>query len=158
VTGAPEEAVRAAAPEDLEGLVALVEAEIAELEASKGGDVWARRESHADPRAAIAAALADPDHLVLAGTLDGVTVGVASVGLASLHDGAVIAVVGDLYVEPEARGIGLGEALMDAMVGWATARGCAGIDAIALPGLRDTKNFFEAHGLVARAIVVHRRL
>jgi hypothetical protein len=33
-----------------------------------------------------------------------------------------------------------------------------GIDAVALPGMRETKNFFEAAGLVARAIVVHKAL
>jgi hypothetical protein len=29
---------------------------------------------------------------------------------------------------------------------------------VALPGDRDTKNFFESHGLVARAISVSRHL
>ena len=32
------------------------------------------------------------------------------------------------------------------------------MDSLALPGDRATKNFFETHGLVARAITVHRRL
>jgi hypothetical protein len=36
--------------------------------------------------------------------------------------------------------------------------GCVGIDALALPGNRQTKNFFESFGFTARAIVVHRRL
>ena len=31
-------------------------------------------------------------------------------------------------------------------------------DAMALPGHRATKNFFEAHGFTARALVMHRRL
>jgi hypothetical protein len=48
--------------------------------------------------------------------------------------------------------------MVDVMIAWATAAGCRGIDAIALPGARDTKNFFERMGLVARAIIVHRRL
>ena len=39
---------------------------------------------------------------------------------------------------------------------WARATGCIGIESMALPGDRDTKNFFEAAGLIARAIVVHR--
>lgn len=43
-------------------------------------------------------------------------------------------------------------------MGRATAAGCLGIDALALPGNRETKNFFEASGLTARAIVVHRSL
>ena len=41
---------------------------------------------------------------------------------------------------------------------WAKRWGCIGVDSLALPGDRDTKNFFETHGLVARAITVHRTL
>ena len=66
--------------------------------------------------------------------------------------------VDELFVEPEARGVGVGEAMMDLLVAWCVERGCVGIDAVALPGDRDTKNFFETFGLKARAIVVHRPL
>jgi hypothetical protein len=48
--------------------------------------------------------------------------------------------------------------LLDAVIAWATGRKCIGIDSLALPGNRETKNFFESFGLVARAIVVHRPL
>ena len=44
------------------------------------------------------------------------------------------------------------------LLAWATAQGCFGIDALALPGNRATKNFFERYGLTARAIIVHKRL
>ena len=37
-------------------------------------------------------------------------------------------------------------------------QGCFGVDSLALPGDRHTKNFFESFGLVARAIIVHRSL
>jgi hypothetical protein len=47
---------------------------------------------------------------------------------------------------------------MDHVVAWCRAAGCFGIDSLALPGDRSTKNFFESFGLVARAIVVHRSL
>ena len=69
-----------------------------------------------------------------------------------------LAVIRDLYVEPEARGVGLGRLLMEHLVAWATEAGCTGIDAEALPGDRATKNFFEGFGLVARKITVHRDL
>jgi hypothetical protein len=48
--------------------------------------------------------------------------------------------------------------MMQALVDWCTERGCMGVDSLALPGDRHTKNFFESFGLVARAIVVHRPL
>ena len=47
---------------------------------------------------------------------------------------------------------------MDLLVAWAQERGAVGIDALALPGDRHTKNFFETFGLTARALVVHRDL
>ena len=40
----------------------------------------------------------------------------------------------------------------------APTQGCFGVDSLALPGDRHTKNFFESFGLVARAIIVHRSL
>ena len=64
----------------------------------------------------------------------------------------------DIYVDPGARAVGLGETLMNHLIDWCRARGCFGVDSLALPGDRDTKNFFESFGLVARAIVVHRPL
>ena len=36
------------------------------------------------------------------------------------------------------------------------AAGCIGIDSRALPGDRETKNFFESFGLKARLLTVHR--
>ena len=63
----------------------------------------------------------------------------------------------DLYVEPEAREVGIGAALLDVLVQWALNAGCVGVDSVVLPGNRAAKNFFEAHGLIARSITVHRR-
>ncbi len=47
---------------------------------------------------------------------------------------------------------------MNAVVDEARTRNCFGIDALALPGDRETKNFFESFGLKARQLVVHRSL
>ena len=47
---------------------------------------------------------------------------------------------------------------MDHILAWARDHGCFGLDSLALPGDRATKNFFESFGLVARAIVVHKPL
>ena len=61
-------------------------------------------------------------------------------------------------MEPEARELGVGELLLEAAIGWAEAHGCRGIDAMALPGIRASKNLFERFGLKARRLVVHRPL
>ena len=66
--------------------------------------------------------------------------------------------VDELFVVPELRSIGIGHELLEAMIAEAVERGCSGIEAVALPGDRQVKNFFEAHGMTARAITVYAPL
>ena len=93
--------------------------------------------------------------LVLVGTVLGVPVGVVVARHEVVSDKR-LALIEELYTEPEARGVGVGRRLIQAVELWARATGCIGIVSMALPGGRDTKDFFEAAGLIARAIVVHR--
>ncbi len=102
--------------------------------------------------------LARDDAIVLAGTIDDVVVGYGTLELETLRDGRVLALIGDLYVEPDARAVGVGEAMATELVARATAAGCIGIDVFALPGHRATKNFFERAGFTARALVMHKPL
>jgi ribosomal protein S18 acetylase RimI-like enzyme len=153
------EAARPATRDDLPSLAELARLAIEELRPTKGGELWARREARAEPLdATLAADLANPDACVLVGTIDDVVVGYAVAVIERLHDGSSLARVTDLYAQPEAREVGVGEQLLDAVIEWATERRCAGVDSLVLPGNRETKNFFESFGLVARAIVVHRPL
>jgi GNAT superfamily N-acetyltransferase len=62
------------------------------------------------------------------------------------------------YVEEQARGVGVGSALMDAMVAWCTELGCRDVDALALPGDRLSKQRFEGAGFTARLLVLNRPL
>lgn len=151
------EAARPARPEDLPTLAILHRTATRELADQRGGEMWARQHArHVDPEAELD--LGDPDQLVLSGTIDDVVVGYARVVAEPLADGGELAVLTDIYVEEAARAIGIGEALLDAAIGWAKERGAVGIDSLALPGMRASKNFFEAAGMVARAIVVHKDL
>jgi GNAT superfamily N-acetyltransferase len=153
------EAARPASSDDLPRIAELARAAIAELRSTKGGEVWARREARKEPiDGSLAADLANGSALVLVGEIDDVVIGYAVAVIDEMSDGSALARLTDVYVEPEARGVGVGELLLDAVVAWATTRGCRGIDSLALPGNRETKNFFESFGLVARAIVVHRPL
>lgn len=153
------ETARVANATDLERVVELARAVIAELRPTKGGDVWARTAGRAEPvDEALRAALADSDHLVVVGSVDEVVVGYGVARFNELRDGGRLGVIGDLFVEPEFRGVGVGEAIMGLLVDWCEEQGCFGVDSVALPGNRPTKNFFEGFGLVARAIVVHRSL
>ena len=92
----------------------------------------------------------------IVGTLDGQPVGMLLARVEPTTDGPPIAAITELFVESWARELGVGEELMKLLERWALEVGCSGLDAEALPGDRHTKNFFESHGLVARAITVHR--
>lgn len=92
------------------------------------------------------------------GCIDDVAVGYAAVRLDRLPADEYLAVIEDIFVLPDARAIGVGEAMADAVTNFARENNCVGIDAVALPGNRATKNFFETLGLTARAIVVHKSL
>lgn len=108
--------------------------------------------------ATFAADLGDPDRSVMVATADDCVAGYLVSVVEDLRSGEVMLRIIDLWVHPNARGIGLGSALMQNALTLANKRGCTGIDARALPGDRATKNFFESFGLVARTIEVHRKL
>lgn len=127
--------------------------------AQRGGPLWLAREVAWSPEA-----LLEPDHpsppdgVVVLGCVDDVPLGFATLIMEEIPDGRRLAVVDQLYVDPAARDIGIGEAMMELVLDRAREDGAVGIDATALPGDRATKNFFERFGLTARAITVHRSL
>ena len=54
-----------------------------------------------------------------------------------------------------ARGVGVGEAMMSWILHEMRARGHHLFDAKVSPGHRHAKNFFESHGFAARSITMH---
>ena len=153
------EGVRPATEDDLARLAELARAGIAELTPMKGGVIWAAREARPEPvEDSLRQALVDPDSHVVVGTIDDVPIGYAVVHAEALHNGSLLGVIDDVFVEEGARQVGVGEAMMADVVAWCEERGCVGIDAMALPGHRATKNFFEESGFTARNLVMHRRL
>ncbi len=149
-----EAGARPAEVGDLPTLVDLARSARLEQVGNRGGPLLVARHCRPEPLdLAFADALADPTTGLWAGTIDGIPVGYA---IASAD--AEVAVVEELHVDPAARAVGVGEAMLDAIVGWAGDVGCTGIDAFALPGARETKNFFETFGLTARLLVLHRDL
>jgi len=92
------------------------------------------------------------DHIIV-GTIGGHVVGFASVSF----DGAV-ATVHELFVEVEARTVGVAHAILDEAATEARQRGCSELDSVVLPGSRESKNFFESHAMVSRLLTVSRTL
>ncbi len=91
------------------------------------------------------------------GEYEGAVVGV--LGLTEAHTGTgPRSLVECCFVEDGARGVGVGAALLEAAVEWSSRRGCAEIDAVALPGDRPTKQRLEAAGFTARLLTLSRRL
>jgi GNAT superfamily N-acetyltransferase len=153
------EGSRAATVDDLPRVVELARLLRQELIPMKGGTLWSNREALAEPLDDAYAQLLDRDDaLVLVGTVDETVVGFAVVTLERLRTGETLGVISDLFVEPDARAVGVGESMAEELVAFCAARGCIGIDTLALPGHRAAKNFFEESGFTARAIVMHRML
>jgi GNAT superfamily N-acetyltransferase len=153
------EGSRPATAEDLPRISELAELLRRELVPMKGGALWSEREAIAEPFADAYRALLDRDDaLVVVGTVDDTVVGFGAVTLERLRTGETLGIITDLFVEPDARAVGVGEAMADELLTFCTSRGCFGVDTLALPGHRAAKNFFEESGFTARAIVMHRPL
>ncbi|MGD9751027.1 MAG: N-acetyltransferase family protein [Acidimicrobiia bacterium] len=153
------ESARPAGPDDVPAILAMAGLARVELLAERGGELWAVREAPPEPRDdELHRALEDEDRHLVVGELAGHPVGYGVAHVELLRDGRRLAVVSDVFVEPAFRGVAVGEAIMDTMIDWARVRGCAGIDSLVLPGMRESKNFFERYGMKARALLVHRSL
>ncbi len=158
------EHARLATPDDRPALAALAAEARDESRTKRGGDLLVNRELAALAELDLLDAATgaptppDPRKVVVVGTIDEVVVGYARFRVETLRTDETIGMIDEIYVDPEARGVGVGEAMMDLLVALAREHDCIGVDAVALPGDRQTKNFFETFGLTARAIVVHRAL
>jgi GNAT superfamily N-acetyltransferase len=153
------EGVRSATTDDIARITELVTAGIDELTPTRGGEIWAVHDASAPPHGPrLEAALADRSQRLLVGTIDEVVVGYTLGRIEQLRDGTCLGVIDDIFVEEGARGVGVGEAMINEVLSWFRAAGCVGVDAVALPGHRVTKNFFEGSGFTARKLVMHHRM
>ena len=153
------EASREATPADIPRVVELARLARTEQVAMRGGELWLARDAWPEPLDdAYEALVARDDALVVVGTIDDAIIGYGAVLVEPLRSGARLGVVTDLFVEEEARSVGVGEEMVNDLIAHCRIHECIGIDSRALPGHRATKNFFETHGFTARALVMHRRL
>lgn len=148
------EAARAPREDELPRLAELHRLAVAATLPERGGEVFAARETAGEP-------LEDwlRERLsgggVWAGTIDDSIVGYAAAAIEEARNGIRLARIEALFVEEEARGVGVGAAMIAAILEWSVANKCTGIDAWALPGDRNTKNFFEGSGFSARLLTMH---
>ncbi len=101
------------------------------------------------------AALADPATEVYVGTLDDAVLGFMVLQLTPRLNRGIIT---HAFVEGEARQLGLGDTMVEQAIEAVRHAGLGGIESVALPGDRDTKNLFERAGMTARKIIVYKSL
>ncbi len=154
----PGEAARLATVDDVDSIDRISGDVAAETAEKRGGPLFLRRESGGAAGARALALLGSDAGFGVIGSYDDVPFGYSLVEIETLDDGGRLARIDDLAVLSEARASGIGEAMMNLVLDEARARGCFGVDSRALPGDRETKNFFESFGLKARMLVVHRTL
>ena len=158
MSSVPTAAVRPATEGDVPAIAAMAEAAATTLHGSRGAELMLLREAQPPDASCIAEWLHAGDVTVQVGTLDDVPVAAAVAHLEVLTGGTRLTVVTMLWVDEDARSVGVGEALLGGLIAWAKAAGCDSIDAYALPGERITKNFFEAAGFKARLLTVSHKL
>ncbi len=66
--------------------------------------------------------------------------------------------IDQVWITPEAREVGFGDALLAAATASGRQRGAIAIQGESLPGDRQTKNLYERAGIVARLITTYREL
>lgn len=124
----------------------------------RGGAVYLLREGPRGLAGEMQAALGDPGRSLWAGCIDDQVVGFALARVVDLNDGSPHGVIEALYVEPGARGVGVGGSLVEAVVQWLAELGCQSADASSLPGQRATKSLLEQSGFRARLVVMNKEL
>jgi GNAT superfamily N-acetyltransferase len=152
------ERARPAAADDLEAVRELLTAALAGTRTMRGGAALMGVQTPEELVARWTAA-GEADVALFVGEFQGALVGVAA-ATTGHRDGAMgrTGRIECCYVTEEARGVGVGTALMEAMVTWCADQGCSDIDALALPGDRSSKQRLEAAGFSARLLTLNRQL
>jgi GNAT superfamily N-acetyltransferase len=136
------------------GLRALREVIATELLNERGGPLFLAEAARTTISTMVNLAAAGHAH-VLGAFADGALIGWAYVRLHALPDERALGIIDELGVHPDARQLGAGELLLEHVLAWCREKHCVGVDSYALPGARETKNFFETFGMKARLLTVH---
>ncbi len=142
---------RSATQQDLDVLIVLESEARSSLTDFRGGDRLAIAVPEIGPN--WSATLIDESVYVLVGGIDLVVMGFMLVRITNR-----LPTVEQVFVTRDVRNLGVGDALVAQALTWAKQNNFVALDALALPGDRETKNLYERSGLVARLITVTKKL
>lgn len=149
---------RPATVDDIEALVAMYRS--LESEMSPLSHLWPLADGLAEPvEAAFTDLVEDPATVAVIGEVDGVDLGFCVARIEAMHpqaEGRLLGSIRLIFVDHPAREVGVGEAMLQAVLTELRSRDVKTFDAHVLPGHRLVKNFFEAAGFKARSIVMSR--
>ena len=122
--------------------------------------IWPFADGLAEPIAdSLTSLLVPDDGVVILGEIDGVPTGflvAVEEPLVEPNSDRFIGVVRLIFTDHDARGVGVGAAMLDVAMGRLRDRGIGLFDSPVSPGHRMAKNFFESNGFKARSITMHR--
>ena len=148
---------RAATTDDVDTIIAMYRVLADEQEALR--PLWPLADGLAEPaEAALREILAADDSLLLIGEIDHYPLGFLWARVEALLPQAAgdeVGVIRLIFTDPEARGVGVGDAMITQALAELRSRGLQYFDARVSPGHRHAKNFFESNGFSARLIVMH---
>lgn len=148
---------RTATSDDVGTVIEMYRALADEQEALR--PLWPLADGLAEPAtAALEDILADDQSVLLIGEIDGYPLGFLWARVEPLlpqAGGEEVGVIRLIFTDPEARGVGVGDAMITQVLAELRRRGLRYFDARVSPGHRHAKNFFESNGFSARLIVMH---
>ena len=154
-----KESSRLASIDDLETLIFLRKEAISELKNKRGGEVLLNLDSFSEDSSENFSYWFDSsDHRIFTGLFGDAVVAYGVLEFLTTNDTQRIASIKEIFVLKDARSVGVGESVIHSITNEAIEHNAIGIDSFALPGDRETKNFFETQGMVARLIHVYRPL
>ncbi len=143
----------------METLIFLRKEAISELKNKRGGEVLLNLDSFSEDSSENFSYWFDSsDHRIFTGLFGDAVVAYGVLEFSKTNDNQKIASIKEIFVLKDARSVGVGESVIHSITNEAIEHNAIGIDSFALPGDRETKNFFETQGMVARLIHVYRPL
>ena len=152
------DSARLAEDEDLASFLHLHALSRSGIEGHRGSALWLERRSlNAESNDLFDQLLVDDRYGCILGLFDDCPFGFLIAEITELY-GEISVDIHEVFVEKDAREVGIGESMMECLIDWAKKKSAKSITSRALPGDRELKNYFERYGITARLIEVERIL